>query len=632
MPPLTSQLNELKNAGNAASVPAELPFAKLVVTWLAGRADTTPDAIAVVSEKETLTYGELDQRANQLAHHLQSLGVGPEVITTMCLDRSVAAVIAALAVLKAGGAYLPLDPGSPADRLAFILKDAQPAVVITQSQYVAKVGSGSWRVVNVDDISAETWNGSYGRPNVDITPDNLAYVIYTSGSTGQPKGVQVTNSGLSNLVAWHMNAFGVTPADRATQLSSLGFDAAVWETWAHLCAGASLYIVPEIVRLSPELLRDWMAAQKISISFVPTAVAERLIAMDWSKGTILRFLLTGADTLHHYPGALPFTLVNNYGPTEATVVATSGPIGRQRPDRRPPIGRPITNTTIHILDDHLQPVPAGEVGQIYIAGAGVARGYLNRPELTAEKFIADPFSSVPGARLYQTGDLARWLPDGQIAYVGRTDEQIKVRGFRIEPNEIVSLLNSHPAVQANAVIAEDDGSGAKRLLAYIVPTGASSPRASELRTLLLSQLPDYMLPSTFIRVDELPTTANGKLDRNALPAPSANNTLQEDEFVAPRTPLEERVTAIIASLLGLDKVGVNENFFLIGGHSLLGTQLIARVRDTFGVDLSLRSIFDLPTPAQLAQEIERLTVAQLDAMSAEQIQQLLHQARAANPQ
>jgi amino acid adenylation domain-containing protein len=632
MPPLTSQLNKLKNAGNAASVPAEQPFAKLVVTWLAERADTTPDAIAVVSEKETLTYRELDQRANQLAHHLQSLGVGPEVITAMCVDRSVAAVIAALAVLKAGGAYLPLDPGYPADRLAFILKDAQPAAVITQSQYVAKVGSGSWQVVNVDDISAETWNGSYGRPNVDITPASLAYVIYTSGSTGQPKGVQVTNSGLSNLVGWHMNAFGVTAADRATQLSSLGFDAAVWETWAHLCAGASLYIVPEIVRLSPELLRDWMATQQISISFVPTAVAERLIAMDWSKGTALRFLLTGADTLHHYPGPLPFTLVNNYGPTEATVVATSGPIGRQRPDRRPPIGRPITNTTIHILDDHLQPVPAGEVGQIYIAGAGVARGYLNRPELTAEKFIADPFTSVPGARLYQTGDLARWLPDGQIAYVGRTDEQIKVRGFRIEPNEIVSLLNSHPAVQANAVIAEDDGSGAKRLLAYIVPNGASSPRASELRTLLLSQLPDYMLPSTFIRVDELPTTANGKLDRNALPAPSASNTLQEDEFVAPRTPLEERVTAIIASLLGLDKVGVNENFFLIGGHSLLGTQLIARVRDTFGVDLSLRSIFDLPTPAQLAQEIERLTVAQLDAMSAEQIQQLLHQARAANPQ
>lgn len=626
------RIDELKNGGSVALVPAELPFAKLVVGWLAERADTTPDAIAVVSESETLTYKELDQRASQLAHHLQSLGVGPEVITAICMERSAAAVIVALAVLQAGGAYLPLDPGYPADRLAFILKDAQPAAVITQSQYAAKVSGGSWRVVNMDDISSQIRSGNHGRPTAEITPASLAYVIYTSGSTGQPKGVQGTHAGLANLVAWHTNAFGVTAADRATQLSSLGFDAAVWEIWAHLCAGASLYIVPEIVPLSSELLRDWLVAQKISISFVPTALAERLIVLDWPQETALRFLLTGADTLHHYPGALPFTLINNYGPTEATVVATSGPIGQQRPDRRPPIGRPITNATIHILDDHLQPVPAGEVGQIYIGGAGVARGYLNRPELTAERFIPDPFSSAPGARLYQSGDLARWLPDGQIAYVGRADEQIKVRGFRIEPNEIVSLLNSHPGVQASAVVAEDDASGGKRLLAYIVSNGSSTLRESELRTLLLSQLPDYMLPSTFIRVDDLPTTANGKLDRNALPAPHAGNTLQEDEFVAPRTPLEKRVTAIIASLLGLEKVGINENFFFIGGHSLLGTQLIARVRDAFGIDLSLRSIFDLPTPAQLAQEIERLMVAQLDAMSAEQIQQLLHQARAADTQ
>lgn len=632
MPPFTSQIDEVKNSGNSASVPVELPLAKTVITWLAERVDTTPDAVAVVSESESVTYKELDQRANQLAHHLQSLGVGSEVITAICLDRSAVAVIVALAVLKCGGAYLPLDPGYPQDRLAFILKDAQPAAVITQSEYVAKVGGGSWQVVDLNDVSSQTQSLGYGRPTADVTPASLAYVIYTSGSTGQPKGVQVTHSGLSNLVAWHMNAFGVSAADRATQLSSLGFDAAVWEIWAHLCAGASLYVVPELVRVSPELLRDWMLDKKISISFVPTALAERLIAMDWPQGTALRFLLTGADTLHHYPGTLPFTLVNNYGPTEATVVATSGSIGRQRPDRRPPIGRPITNATIHILDDHLQPVPAGEVGEIYIGGAGVARGYLNRPELTAERFIPDPYSSGRGAQLYRTGDLARWLPDGQIAYVGRADEQIKVRGFRIEPNEIVSLLNSHPGVLASAVIAEDDPSGAKRLLAYIVSNGSTSPRASELRTLLLSQLPDYMLPSTFIRVDDLPTTTNGKLDRNALPVPNANNSLQEDEFVAPRTPLEERVTAIIASLLGLEKVGVNENFFFIGGHSLLGTQLIARVRDAFGIDLSLRSIFDLPTPAQLAQEIERLMVAQLDAMSAEQIQQLLHQARAANPQ
>ena len=627
MPPSTSPIDELRNTRSSASTPVGSASEKLVLTWLAERADAAPEAVAVVSESESLTYKELDQRANQLAHHLQSLGVGPEVVTAICLERSVTTVVAALAVLKAGGAYLPLDPGYPPDRLAFILDDARPLAVITQSKLIARAGSGSWRVVSLDDASSQVWSGSCDRPSANVAPANLAYVIYTSGSTGQPKGVQVTHYGLSNLVAWHMNAFGVTADDRATQLASLGFDAAVWEIWAHLCAGASLYLVPEVVRVSPELLRDWMVAKKITISFVPTALAERLILADWPKGTALRFLLTGADTLHHYPGSLPFTLINNYGPTEATVVATSGPIGRQRPDVRPPIGRPIANTAIHILDGHLQSVPAGEVGEMYIGGAGVARGYLNHPELTAEKFIPDPFNSGNGARLYRTGDLARWLPDGQIAYVGRADEQIKIRGFRIEPNEIVSLLNSHPAVQGSAVVAQEDASGTKRLLAYIVSDRASSPNASELRTLVLNQLPDYMLPSTFIRVDELPMTANGKLDRDALPSADAGNTLQEDEFVAPRTPLEERVTAIIANLLGLDRVGVNENFFLIGGHSLLGTQLIARVRDAFGVDLSLRSIFDSPAPAELAKEIERLMVARLDAMSAEEIQRLLHQAR-----
>jgi amino acid adenylation domain-containing protein len=631
MPPSTSHIDELKKTEGPTTA-AVFQSGKLVTTWLAERADSTPQGIAVVSESESVTYEELNHRANQLAHRLQALGVGPEVVVAICLERSVMAVVAALAVLKAGGAYLPLDPGSPPDRLAFILNDAQPAALVTQSRFAAKAGAGSWKLINLDDDSFPVWTESNGLPHASLTPENLAYVIYTSGSTGQPKGVQVTHSGLCNLVAWHGNAFGVTAADRATQLASLGFDAAVWEMWSHLSVGASLYIVPEDVRVSPELLRDWMVANKITISFVPTALAERLILADWPRETALRYLLTGADTLHHYPGDLPFTLINNYGPTEATVVATSGPIGRQRPDVRPPIGRPIANTTIHILDEQLHPVPAGEVGEMYIGGAGVARGYLNRPELTAERFIRDPFNSSNGAHLYRTGDLARWLADGQIAYVGRADEQIKIRGFRIEPNEIVSLLNSHPGVLASAVVAREETADTKRLLAYVVSNGTHSPSAGELRALLRVQLPDYMLPSTFIRVDELPISPNGKVDRDALPAPDADKILQEDEFVAPRTPLEERVTAIIASLLALDRVGVNENFFLIGGHSLLGTQLIARVRDAFGVDLSLRSIFDLPTPAQLAQEIEHLMVARLDAMSAEEIQRLLHQARAVKGQ
>jgi non-ribosomal peptide synthetase component F len=283
MPPSTSHIDELRNSGSPPSDPVVSPFEKLVFTWLAERADAAPENIAVVSESESLTYKELDHRANQLAHHLQSLGVGSEVVTAICLERSVMTVVAALAVLKAGGAYLPLDPSYPPERLAFILNDAQPAALITQSQFASKAGSGNWRVINLDDASSQLWGGSRGRPSATVAPANLAYVIYTSGSTGQPKGVQVTHAGLSNLVAWHMNAFGVTAADRATQLASLGFDAAVWEIWAHLCAGASLYLVPEVVRVSPELLRDWMVANKITISFVPTALAERLILADWPQ-------------------------------------------------------------------------------------------------------------------------------------------------------------------------------------------------------------------------------------------------------------------------------------------------------------------------------------------------------------
>jgi amino acid adenylation domain-containing protein len=604
--------------------------AVLVPGMVAQRAAASPNSVAVVSDSESLTYKDLDCRANQLAQHLQSLGFGPAVVVGICLPRSARAVIAALAVLKSGGSYLPLDLSSPPERLSFILNDARPAVLITESNSASRFGRGSWAVVDLDRDSAEISRKSFEQPVPHATAEDLAYVIYTSGSTGQPKGVQITHASLSNLVQWHLEAFSVTSADRVTQLASLGFDAAVWETWPCLAAGAGLYLVPEVTRLSAELLRDWLVAQKITVSFAPTPLAERMITLEWPQDISLRFLLTGADILHHYPPQnLSFRLVNNYGPTEATVVTTSGTVlPDQRPDVRPAIGWPITHATVHILDKELREVPPGTVGEIYIGGAGVARGYLNHPELTAERFISDPFSAIPGARLYRTGDLARMLPDGQIAYLGRTDDQIKVRGFRIEPNEIVTLLDSHPAVRASAVVGRKDSFGMVRLLAYVVADGREVLGANELRTLLRAQLPDYMVPVAFIRMEELPVNANGKLDREALPEPSADNTLGDEEFAAPRTPLERRVTAIIASLLGLQRVSVTENFFLIGGHSLLGTQLIARLRDTFGIELSLRSIFDLPTPAQLAQEVERLMVARLDAMSADEIHRALHQARA----
>jgi acyl-coenzyme A synthetase/AMP-(fatty) acid ligase/acyl carrier protein len=450
-------------------------------------------------------------------------------------------------------------------------------------------------------------------------------VIYTSGSTGQPKGVQITHASLLNLVFWHQRAFAVTAGDRATQVASPGFDAAVWELWPYLTAGASVYFPDEETRIAPEALRDWLVWQRITISFLPTPLAERVMTLEWPATTALRILLTGGDALHRYPSpTLPFTLINNYGPTENTVVATSGPVPAiERPEGPPSIGRPIANTQVYILDERLQPVPSGVPGELHIGGAGLARGYLNHPALTAEKFIPNPFCAVPGTRLYKTGDLACYLPDGQIAFLGRIDEQIKIRGYRIEPGEIVAALDRHPTVQASVVVAREDTPDDKRLVAYIVPTAGSRPTASALRDYLATQVPDYMVPATFVGLDALPLTPNGKVDRAALPAPDATNTVQDDTFTAPRSPLEERLAAIVASLLGLEQVGRDDNFFLLGVHSLLGAQVIARVADTFDVDLPLHALLEAPTVAELAIEIEHLMLAKLEAMSEDEAQRLL---------
>jgi acyl-coenzyme A synthetase/AMP-(fatty) acid ligase len=457
----------------------------------------------------------------------------------------------------------------------------------------------------------------------------LAYVIYTSGSTGTPKGVEITHANLLNLVCWYQKAFAVTPDDRASQVTSLGFDAAVAELWPQLAAGASVFFTPEEVRSSPELLRDWLVDQQITIAFIPTALAERLITLDWPIITTLRLLLTGADTLHHYPRpGLPFALINNYGPTEATVMATSGVVACEADrERRPPIGRPIDGAEIYIVDESLNPVPRREIGELCIGGAGVGRGYVNSPELTAKKFVPDPFVNTAGARLYRTGDRARWLPDGQIEYIGRLDNLIKIQGYRIEPNEIVGALNKHPAIQASAAVARQDGMENSRLVAYIVLNKAQSrPTVTELRELLRSRLPAYMMPAVFVVMPDLPVNSNGKLDREALPPPVTGNVLPDENYLAPRTVLEEKLSALVANLLGVAQVGVNDNLFLIGGHSLFGTQLIARIRDNFGVELSLRSVFESPTPALLAQEIERLIVTRISKMSEDEIERALEQA------
>ena len=591
---------------------------------VSAQAAATPRATALTHGRRSLSYQELDRRADRVAHVLRSLGVGPDVVVGLYLDRSLAMIVGALAILKAGGAYLPLDPSYPTDRLRFLWKDAQAPILVT-GQYM--VDALPLRPEYVVALSPEGQLALDQIPKpvaVQAKANHLAYVIYTSGSTGQPKGVEITRGGLLNLVRWHHRTFGITPNDRASHLSALGFDAAVWELWPYLSRGASVHLPDGVTVNDPEAVRDWLISQEITICFVATPLAERLMTLEWPTKTSLRVMLTGADTLHHYPPRkLPFQLVNNYGPTECTVVTTSGTVlPNEHADRLPSIGSPIDNVRVHILNEDMQKAPIGEPGEIYIGGAGLARGYRNRPDLTAERFVPNGFGSEPGARLFRTGDLGRYLPDGQIAFLGRVDEQIKIRGFRIEPAEIVKVLDEHPAVQASTVVAREVEPGDKRLVAYFVPAGKAQPTHTELRNFIAARLPAYMIPATFVKLHDLPLNPSGKVDRATLPAPNAENTLHDGSFIAPRTPIEERLAPTLASLLDLDRVSVEDNFFLLGGHSLLGTQLIARIRDTFGVELSLRSLFDLPTISKLSEHIEKLILDKLQAMSEDEAQLL----------
>lgn len=617
--PLQTEARSPKRSGSSA---IEQTHA-LVPQLVSAQAATTPNALAVRRDGEVLSYGELDRRANRIAHRLRSHGVGADTVVGICLERSVDQVVSVLAVLKAGGAYLPLDPTYPVDRLVLMLSDSQAAVLLTKRDFAARLPAGRYRKIGVDQ--AQFSDCPADSPNAAISGQDLAYVIYTSGSTGQPKGVQINHDGLLNLVLWHRQTFGVKPSDRATQLVSPGFDAAVWELWPYLSSGASVFLLDDAIRSEPEALRNWLVAQGITLTFIPTPLAERMLALSWPRETALRLLLTGGDTLHKYPpSGLPFSVINNYGPTECTVVASSGLIPpNEHPDGLPPIGRPIANTTIYILNENMEQVPAGMRGEIYIGGAGIARGYLNHSELTQERFVPDPFRRDPMARIYKTGDLGRYLPDGQIAFLGRVDEQIKIRGFRIEPAEIVRVLDEHPAVVASAVLAREVSPGEMHLVAYVVPSAGSQLTGSEVQNFIAGRLPEYMLPTLLVKLDALPLNSNGKVDRAGLPEPNLRNILNNDLFVAPRTTIERRVAEILAALLDLGQVSVEDNFFLIGGHSLLATQLIARIRDVFGVELGLRVLFDGPTVAQLSSQIEAALRAKVEAMSEEEAQRIL---------
>ena len=588
----------------------EYPTDKCIHQLFEEQVEKTPLSVAVVFDTEQLTYQQLNQRANQLAHHLQSLGVKPEVLVGICVERSIEMVVGLLGILKAGGAYVPLDPTYPQERLSYMLADSGVEVLLTQQSLVESLPSHTAQMVSLDTDWGAIAQYSQKNLNVGISSDNLAYVIYTSGSTGQPKGVMNTHQGIHNRLLWMQQSYQLTSSDRVVQKTPFSFDVSVWEFFWPLLTGARIVVaIPEGHKDSSYLVNLISEQQITTIHFVPLMLQVFLQELNSQNCSCLKRVFCSGEALpfevtQRLFSKLECELHNLYGPTEAAIDVTFWQCQPQENLQIVPIGRPINNTQIYILDEYHQPVPIGVPGELYIGGDGLARGYLNRPELTREKFIPNPFCDGKSERLYKTGDLARYLSDGNIEYLGRIDNQVKIRGFRIELGEIEAVLSAHPQIQQAVVIAREDIPGNKRLVAYVV-TSDESLTINQVREFIKQKLTEYMVPSAFVILDSLPLTPNGKIDRKALPKPDGEIT-REHEYVAPRSPSEEIIANIFATVVSVQNVGIHDNFFTLGGHSLLATQLISRLRLAFSVEIPLRTVFESPTVNQLDQTITQL--------------------------
>ncbi|HEU4456326.1 MAG TPA: amino acid adenylation domain-containing protein, partial [Longimicrobium sp.] len=626
------------------------------------QAARTPDADAVVFGGGRLSYAELDRRSDALAARLVRMGVGPDAAVGICAERSLEMAVGVLAILKAGGAYVPLDPAHPADRLAYMLRDARVRVLAAHDSLAPLFAGEPVQVVSLDPVdgdsadarrpvdgdsgdarrlidrdpgdaprsvdgdSADATVSIDGTISIDgdaaggdaagvprsiaIDPDHLAYVIYTSGSTGRPKGVCLPHRALVNLIEWHLEE--LLPAARTLQFASLGFDASFHEMFAAWASGGPVVMITPGEQKDVAALADVLEREGVEKAILPVTVLQYLAEEQRGREgrfAALREVTATGEQLHVTPavtrffGSLPHaSLHNHYGPSETHVVTAHAlPGDPARWPSHPPIGRPISNTRIYLLDPAGSPVPVGVPGELFVGGDSLARGYLGRPGLTAEKFVPDPFSGEPGARLYTTGDLSRWRADGEIEYLGRIDQQVKIRGFRIEPGEVESVLAAHPRVRECVVLVRAEG-GEKRLVAYVTAEG-DAPSSTELRAHLRTRLPDYMVPSAFVALDALPLNANGKVDRRALPAPEREDG---SGYVAPRTATEEILAGIWAEVLRKERVGTADDFFALGGHSLLATRLVSRARPALGVELPLRAVFEHPTVAALAAEVDAL--------------------------
>ncbi|PTL74929.1 non-ribosomal peptide synthetase, partial [Vitiosangium sp. GDMCC 1.1324] len=598
--PLLSSAEKHKLLVEWNDLPLDYPRDATLHELFEAQAERTPHAEALVDGSSSLTYAQLNARANQLAHSLRSLGVGPETPVGICSRRSADLVVGLLGILKAGGLYVPLDPAYPRDRLGFIIEDAQLRFLVAQSSVTDSLPAHSAHVLLLDKDSEALSRASSSNPARAATNSNLAYLIYTSGSTGRPKGVSIEHRNAVSFLFWARSVFSPELLSGLLASTSIAFDLSVFELFLPLSLGGTVILAGNALEL-PTL----PASQRVSlVNTVPSAMSE-LLRSGGLPSSVRVVNLAGeplatslVQQLYQQPGlSLVYDL---YGPSETTTYST---FTLRHSDKPATIGRPISGTQVYLLDSHLRPVPIGVPGEVFIAGAGVSRGYLGRPELTSEKFLPDPFGSLPGARMYRTGDLARYRSDGNLEYLGRTDFQVKVRGFRIELGEIETVLDKHPGVRQVVVVAREDRPGDKRLVAYLTASGQQAPTTAELRAHLKQHLPEHMVPSTFVVLEQLPLTPNGKINRKALPAPEAPQD-SGAEYIAPRTPTEEKLAAIWAEVLSVPRIGAEDNFFELGGHSLLATRVLSRLRTAFEVELPVRALFEAPTLSALALKID----------------------------
>ncbi|MGB3513267.1 MAG: amino acid adenylation domain-containing protein, partial [Microcoleaceae cyanobacterium] len=609
--PMLSEREKQKILVEWNNTKTDYPQDKCIHQLFESQVEKTPDAVAVVFARKKLTYSELNTKANQLARYLQKLGVKPKTQVGICLERSLEMVVGILGILKAGGAYLPLDSSYPSERLTYMLTDAKVSVLLTQELLAKSLPDHQAQVVCLD----KDWEAIAQLPTENLLkvaqPENLGYIIYTSGSTGKPKGVAMSQRALVNLIIWQQQEAIIGEGAKTLQFAPISFDVSFQEIFSTLYSGGTLVLVSQEVRRDSFALMQFMVDNKVDKLFLPFVALQQLATVASQCQTLpqLREIVTAGEQLQMTPDIIELMkrlpncrLQNQYGPSESHVVSAYTLQGAAvNWPALPPIGRPIANNQLYILSRDLQPLPIGVPGELYIGGVGVANGYLNRPELTAEKFISNPFSDREESRLYKTGDLARYLPDGNIEFIGRIDNQVKIRGFRIEIGEIETTISQHPTVKKTVVLAREDNPGNKRLVAYIVPeTETNQEIVPQLKQYLKQKLAEYMVPSAFVVLPQLPLTPNGKVNRRALPAPDISSFSESNNFVAPRDDIEKQLAEIWSDILNIHPVGIKNNFFELGGHSLLAVNLMAKIQQKFAKQLPLSTLFTNPTIEDLA--------------------------------